>query len=75
MGDDIIQVLRLKASETQKATKFQAPHCLRCLSTGQRSLLVSCVREGDVSTLLKPVVGSVDKLPVSGVGVGEEGRP
>lgn len=37
IDDEIIQVLILNESATQKPTKFQVPHSRLCLSTGLRS--------------------------------------
>ena len=41
MDDEIIHVLMLNESATQKATKFQGPHCRRANSTGLRSWFVN----------------------------------
>lgn len=41
MEDEIIQVLILNESATQKATKFQGPHWRRSGSTGFRSWFVN----------------------------------
>ena len=41
MAEEIIQVLILKESATQNATKFHGPHCRSWLGTGLRSSLLS----------------------------------